>query len=76
TVEYPSPNRKKTSTTEQALLTNQNPEPHVRRRPCESITGHAAHYILLLILVCIWLAAFLPHMPLECRGTQDWLRPA
>uniref|UniRef100_A0A5K3FST2 Alternative protein n=1 Tax=Mesocestoides corti TaxID=53468 RepID=A0A5K3FST2_MESCO len=23
----------------------------------------------------LWLAAYLPRMPLERRGTQDWLRP-
>uniref|UniRef100_A0A5K3FPN8 Uncharacterized protein n=1 Tax=Mesocestoides corti TaxID=53468 RepID=A0A5K3FPN8_MESCO len=37
-VDYPSPNRKKTGITEQALLTNQKPEPRVRGLPFESTT--------------------------------------
>uniref|UniRef100_A0A5K3F6J4 Suf domain-containing protein n=1 Tax=Mesocestoides corti TaxID=53468 RepID=A0A5K3F6J4_MESCO len=37
--------------------------------------GHAALYILHLIFVLLWLAAYLPRMPLEHRETQDWLRP-
>uniref|UniRef100_A0A5K3G1C6 Ovule protein n=1 Tax=Mesocestoides corti TaxID=53468 RepID=A0A5K3G1C6_MESCO len=37
-VEYPSPNRKTSGTTQQALLTNHKPEPHVRCRPSESAT--------------------------------------
>uniref|UniRef100_A0A5K3G2S1 Secreted protein n=1 Tax=Mesocestoides corti TaxID=53468 RepID=A0A5K3G2S1_MESCO len=38
-------------------------------------TGHAAHYILLLSRVLLWLTAFHSRMPLDCRETQDWLRP-
>uniref|UniRef100_A0A5K3G5K3 Transposase n=1 Tax=Mesocestoides corti TaxID=53468 RepID=A0A5K3G5K3_MESCO len=37
--------------------------------------GHAAHYILHLIHVRLWLAAFLSRMPLDRRETRDWLRP-
>uniref|UniRef100_A0A5K3FAG5 Uncharacterized protein n=1 Tax=Mesocestoides corti TaxID=53468 RepID=A0A5K3FAG5_MESCO len=37
--------------------------------------GHAAYYMLHLIHVLLRLAAYLPRLPLELRGTQDWLRP-
>uniref|UniRef100_A0A5K3FFB0 Optic atrophy 3 protein homolog n=1 Tax=Mesocestoides corti TaxID=53468 RepID=A0A5K3FFB0_MESCO len=64
-VEYPSPNRKNTGTTEQDLLTNQKPEPHVRRLLSESATLATPLIIcctsvvslsgwLLIFLVCHW----------------------
>uniref|UniRef100_A0A5K3FX69 Transmembrane protein n=1 Tax=Mesocestoides corti TaxID=53468 RepID=A0A5K3FX69_MESCO len=37
--------------------------------------GQAAHYILHISHVLLWLAAYLLRMPLERRETQDWLRP-
>uniref|UniRef100_A0A5K3EXU3 Integron gene cassette protein n=1 Tax=Mesocestoides corti TaxID=53468 RepID=A0A5K3EXU3_MESCO len=37
--------------------------------------SHAAHYVLHLIHVLLWLAAFRSRTPLDRRGTQDWLRP-
>uniref|UniRef100_A0A5K3FV29 IS5/IS1182 family transposase n=1 Tax=Mesocestoides corti TaxID=53468 RepID=A0A5K3FV29_MESCO len=33
--------------------------------------SHAVHYILHLTSVLIWLAAYLPRMPLERRETPD-----
>uniref|UniRef100_A0A5K3EJE6 Ephrin RBD domain-containing protein n=1 Tax=Mesocestoides corti TaxID=53468 RepID=A0A5K3EJE6_MESCO len=64
-VEYPSPNRKNTSTTGHALLTNQKPEPHVRRLPsestmlstplilyCSSVVSFSGW--LLIFLACYW----------------------
>uniref|UniRef100_A0A5K3FBS5 Secreted protein n=1 Tax=Mesocestoides corti TaxID=53468 RepID=A0A5K3FBS5_MESCO len=37
--------------------------------------GHAAHYILHLSHVLLWLAAYLPRMPFERREIHNWLRP-
>uniref|UniRef100_A0A5K3G0M8 Transposase n=1 Tax=Mesocestoides corti TaxID=53468 RepID=A0A5K3G0M8_MESCO len=54
----------------QARATRQAPSIRVYR------TGHAAHYILLLSRVLLWLTAFLSRMPLDRRETRDWLRPA
>uniref|UniRef100_A0A5K3ERM2 Uncharacterized protein n=1 Tax=Mesocestoides corti TaxID=53468 RepID=A0A5K3ERM2_MESCO len=64
-VEYPSPNRKNTGTTESGLLTNHKPEPHVRRPPSESTTPATPLIIyctssmsfsgwLLIFLACYW----------------------
>uniref|UniRef100_A0A5K3FVJ2 Uncharacterized protein n=1 Tax=Mesocestoides corti TaxID=53468 RepID=A0A5K3FVJ2_MESCO len=61
TVEYPSPNRKKTGTTEQALLTNQKPEPRVRRLPSES-TAPATPFIIYCIS-SISFSGWLPCFP-------------
>uniref|UniRef100_A0A5K3F5G3 Uncharacterized protein n=1 Tax=Mesocestoides corti TaxID=53468 RepID=A0A5K3F5G3_MESCO len=66
-VEYPSPNWKKTGTTEQALLTNHKSEPHVKRLPSESATLATPPIIyctssvsfsgwLLIFLACYWIA--------------------
>uniref|UniRef100_A0A5K3FI52 Uncharacterized protein n=1 Tax=Mesocestoides corti TaxID=53468 RepID=A0A5K3FI52_MESCO len=61
TVEYPSHNRKKTGTTEQALLTNQKPEPHVRRLPSEStkLATPLIMYCSPLVSFSSWLIIFL-----------------
>uniref|UniRef100_A0A5K3FL37 Secreted protein n=1 Tax=Mesocestoides corti TaxID=53468 RepID=A0A5K3FL37_MESCO len=51
------------------LATRQAPSIRVRH------TGHAAHYILHISRALLWLAAYLPRMPLEHKETQDCLRP-
>uniref|UniRef100_A0A5K3G682 Uncharacterized protein n=1 Tax=Mesocestoides corti TaxID=53468 RepID=A0A5K3G682_MESCO len=60
-VEYPSPNRKKIGTAEQALLTNHKTEPQVRRLPCESTTLATPFIIYCTSFVSIsgWLLIFL-----------------
>uniref|UniRef100_A0A5K3G479 Uncharacterized protein n=1 Tax=Mesocestoides corti TaxID=53468 RepID=A0A5K3G479_MESCO len=57
-VECPSPNRKKTGTTEQALSTNQKPGPRVRRLPSES-----AALVMPLIIYCISSMSFSGWLP-------------
>uniref|UniRef100_A0A5K3F1S5 Uncharacterized protein n=1 Tax=Mesocestoides corti TaxID=53468 RepID=A0A5K3F1S5_MESCO len=76
TAEYPSPKRKKnwynrTGCIDQSEARATRLAPSIRVRHA----GHAAHSILLLSRVLLWLAASLPRKPLERRGTQDWLRP-
>uniref|UniRef100_A0A5K3G276 Ovule protein n=1 Tax=Mesocestoides corti TaxID=53468 RepID=A0A5K3G276_MESCO len=73
TVEYPSPDRKKTGTTEQALSTNHETEPFVRCCSSEPFKRSAS---LFPIRVCLWLAAYLSHMPFEGKGTNNWVKPA
>uniref|UniRef100_A0A5K3G2Y8 Secreted protein n=1 Tax=Mesocestoides corti TaxID=53468 RepID=A0A5K3G2Y8_MESCO len=75
-VEYPSPNRKKTGTTEQGFI-DQSEARATRQTPSTRVlhAGRAAHYILLFSRVLLWLAAYLPRVPLERREIQDWLRP-
>uniref|UniRef100_A0A5K3G221 IS701 family transposase n=1 Tax=Mesocestoides corti TaxID=53468 RepID=A0A5K3G221_MESCO len=53
----------------EARATRQAPSTRVHH------AAHAAHYILHLSRVLLWLAAYLPRMPLEHRETRDWLRP-
>uniref|UniRef100_A0A5K3F6K8 DUF1740-domain-containing protein n=1 Tax=Mesocestoides corti TaxID=53468 RepID=A0A5K3F6K8_MESCO len=57
----PSPNRYKTSTTEQALLTNQKPEPRVRRFPSESTT--LATPLIIYCISSMSFSGWLPSFP-------------
>uniref|UniRef100_A0A5K3FSJ9 Uncharacterized protein n=1 Tax=Mesocestoides corti TaxID=53468 RepID=A0A5K3FSJ9_MESCO len=68
-VEYPSPNRKKTVTTEQALLTNQKPEPHVRRLPPESTMLATPLIIYCTSVVCF--SGCLPSFPHAIGSQRD-----
>uniref|UniRef100_A0A5K3ERD5 IS4 family transposase n=1 Tax=Mesocestoides corti TaxID=53468 RepID=A0A5K3ERD5_MESCO len=54
---------------EQALLINHKSTIRAHHACC------AAHYILSLIRVRLWLAAFHPCMPFEHKETVDCLRP-
>uniref|UniRef100_A0A5K3FVT2 Uncharacterized protein n=1 Tax=Mesocestoides corti TaxID=53468 RepID=A0A5K3FVT2_MESCO len=60
-VEYPSPNRKKTGTTEQALLTNQKPDTRVRRLPSESTT--LATPLVIYCISSMSFSGWLPSFP-------------
>uniref|UniRef100_A0A5K3G4Y3 Ovule protein n=1 Tax=Mesocestoides corti TaxID=53468 RepID=A0A5K3G4Y3_MESCO len=73
-VEYTRTNRKKTGATEQALLTNQKPEPRVRPLPSESTTLATP-----LVIYCISTMSFSGWLPVfpACHWiaeTGDWLR--
>uniref|UniRef100_A0A5K3G0A5 Secreted protein n=1 Tax=Mesocestoides corti TaxID=53468 RepID=A0A5K3G0A5_MESCO len=57
----PSPNKKKTSTTEQALLTDQKPEPRVRRLPSEPTT--LATPLVIYCISSISFSGWLPSFP-------------
>uniref|UniRef100_A0A5K3F4V0 Uncharacterized protein n=1 Tax=Mesocestoides corti TaxID=53468 RepID=A0A5K3F4V0_MESCO len=59
-VEYPSHNRKKAGTTEHALLTNQKPEPRVRRLSSESATLATPLFIYCISSMSFsgWLPSF------------------
>uniref|UniRef100_A0A5K3EN83 Progestin and adipoQ receptor family member 3 n=1 Tax=Mesocestoides corti TaxID=53468 RepID=A0A5K3EN83_MESCO len=37
--------------------------------------GHAAHYMLHLTHILLWLPAYLPRVLLEHGETENWLRP-
>uniref|UniRef100_A0A5K3FJS4 Secreted protein n=1 Tax=Mesocestoides corti TaxID=53468 RepID=A0A5K3FJS4_MESCO len=60
-VEYPSHNRKKMGTTEQALPTNHKPEPHVRRLPPESTT--LATPLIIYCISSMSFSGWLPSFP-------------
>uniref|UniRef100_A0A5K3ESH0 DUF4771 domain-containing protein n=1 Tax=Mesocestoides corti TaxID=53468 RepID=A0A5K3ESH0_MESCO len=57
----PEPNRKKTGTTEQALLTNQKPEPRIRRPPSESTT--LATPLIIYCISSMSFSGWLPSFP-------------
>uniref|UniRef100_A0A5K3FQW6 Secreted protein n=1 Tax=Mesocestoides corti TaxID=53468 RepID=A0A5K3FQW6_MESCO len=66
----PEPKCKYASCTQ---ITNQNPTPGAVY-PSQPRAGHAAQWILLLIHVFLFLAAYLPRIPFKRRETEDWLR--
>uniref|UniRef100_A0A5K3FJW9 Ovule protein n=1 Tax=Mesocestoides corti TaxID=53468 RepID=A0A5K3FJW9_MESCO len=60
-VEYPSHNKKRTGTTEQGLLTNQKPEPRVRRLPSESTA--LATPLIICCISSVSFSGWLPSFP-------------